>query len=168
MPLLVPSAGAPAPVTFSVRNKKGMTMSGNREQHVDKKECFKWYGVGAFTGILAWLFGTSSIPTLILKYGSGVGYLLVFSILIAAVLLGISHYKKQPLDILIKYISVRSIKGSAKVVSFLSGSCTVSAVCWFVTGSSNALGFTIFGLLFIFAFSYFYWAISSLIEVPVE
>ena len=143
-------------------------MSNNREQYVDKKECFKWYGVGIFTGILAWLFGTSSIPTLILQYGSGIGYLLVLSILFAAILLGISHYKKQPLDILTKYISVRSIKGSVKVVSFLSGSCTVSTIFWFFTGSSNALGFTLFGLLFIFAFSYFYWAISSLIEMPAE
>lgn len=77
------------PLNEALETKKGMTMSDNQEQHADKKECFKWYGAGAFTGVLAWLFGTSSIPTLILKYGSGVGYLLVFSILIAAVLLGI-------------------------------------------------------------------------------
>lgn len=143
-------------------------MSDSQEQYFDKKEFFKWYAVGAITGILAWLYGSSFIPALILKYSSGIGYLLLLSILIAAVLLGISHYKKQPLGILTKYISVRSIKGSAKVVSFLSGSCTVSTVCWFVTDSSNALGFTLYGLLFIFAFSYFYWAISSLIEVTVE
>ena len=118
------------------------------------------YGGGIITGILAWLFGASSLPVLMLKHGSSLSYVFVIAVMLASLSQLRCWYIGQPLDLFAKSISMRTVSGASKAAVFMSGACSTALICWLITGNLNALGFMLYGSLFISALTYFSWIIN--------
>lgn len=63
-------------------------------KHFDKTVCLKWSTIGVFVGILGWIWGQSKIPTTILKFASGFGWMLIAPMLVASILFLVAYFSK--------------------------------------------------------------------------
>jgi hypothetical protein len=118
--------------------------------------------VGVVIGILAWLFGSSAFPALLLRLASGFGWFLVLCFLVASALLFAAQRdpeRFEPAAGLAAHFSARAL---AKTSAVLLGVCTVAFVCWLTVGSHAALGTLFAGLLLASVLIFFSWCLRAL------
>lgn len=117
-----------------------------------------WLALGVLTSLYALIDGTSTIPAKVfwLVFGVWIGLGFVFNILRLSYNFIDARYNKKNINNHALEISNKLLKLFARAIAFLLGSSLVSAISWRYIGSSNALGFTLQQLVYIFAFSFLY------------
>ncbi|HWK61211.1 MAG TPA: hypothetical protein VNT00_07310 [Eoetvoesiella sp.] len=112
-------------------------------KHFDKTVCLKWSTIGVFVGILGWIWGQSKIPTTILKFASGFGWMLIAPMLVASILFLVAYFSKGRKSHL-AYGDFQNAVAWAhpkllRAISVFLGLMLSAAVCWAVTDSIYAL-----------------------------
>jgi|SRR5690554_725944 len=123
------------------------------DKFLSKKDFLIAYSLGAFAGVWAWFYGQSWVPSFMLQWMSGIGFVLVIAFCFSALFMAIKFRNYQPLDCFTEWLSRYCIRGGAKGAAFLFGSITIAAVCWLMTDSVNAIKFAANGLILMGAFA---------------
>ena len=124
----------------------------------DATACMRWGAAGAAGGLCAWRWGTSPVSSWGLKLVTGFGASLVLPLLAATLLAVAARTLTRRAGALAygDFLNVlpwllakvqRAASAFARVV-------VVAALCWGITGSTNALAVALLGSLFCGAFAY--------------
>lgn len=111
--------------------------------HVKAFLCPRTFVIGMSIAGAAWMWGRSPVPVWALKFFSGFGGLLVFSLCVATLLALIALFKKDRTGYLAYRIFQRILSWLLpkllRSVSVFFGLVPVAAICWVVSGSGKAL-----------------------------
>lgn len=110
--------------------------------HFDAATSGMWFAVGAAVGLCAWRWGTSPVSAWGLKLATGFGAMLVLPLL-ATILLSITARTASGSAGALAYGDFRYIlpwllSKVLRAAATFWGVVAVAAVCWCITGSSNA------------------------------
>lgn len=130
----------------------------NLRSQFDATACMRWSAAGAAVGLCAWRWGTSSVYSWGLKLVTGFGASLVLP-LFAATLLAVAARMLTSRAGALAYgdfLNVRPwlLAKVQRAASAFAGVGVVAALCWCITGSTNALAVALLGSVFCGAFAY--------------
>ena len=141
----------PLHIKVSVMFKKSTHKVLLRYCGINKVAILKWVAVGFAASIPAWVWGDSPITAWVLKMASGFGWPLVVLTCMSIVLAVMAFFLKGRVGRLayegfryaLRWVHPKLLRAT----SVLWGMVVIAAICWCVTGSGNALGTALIGLL---------------------
>lgn len=130
--------------------------------HVSKRAMVIYFVLGLIAATLAWVFGSSHLPTIVLQKAAGIGPSTVAAIGAATVLLLACRLAGRQPASWARFMAGKAVQGAARAAFVMLGVCIVAAVCAAVTHSRPAVGVTALAAVISFAFFYLWWGIRAI------